>query len=77
MPVGARSLARKQAAKRKSQMVTEAGDADGQTGSGPKIIIKDLGAPPADDDLAGLPDDLNCQKHRLQLPPARVVHVLQ
>ena len=74
--VDARNLAQKQAAKRKSQMMPEADDDDGQTGSRPKMIIEDLGAPPADDDLAGLPDDRSCQKHRLQLPPARVMHVL-
>ena len=73
--VDARNSAQKQAAKRKSQMMTEADDADAQTGGGPMIIIEDLGAPPADD-LAGVPDDIGCQKHRLQLPPARVMHVL-
>ena len=76
MSVDARNLAQKQAAKRKSQMMTEADDDDGQIGTGPRIVIEDLGAPPADDDTAGVPANPECSKHRMQLPTSRVMHVL-
>ena len=76
MSVDAKNLAQKQAAKRRSQMMTEADDNDGQTGGRQMFVIEDLGAPPIEDDLAGVPEDLSRRKHRLELPQERVMHVL-
>ena len=76
MSVDAKNLAQKQAAKRKSQMMTEADDDDGQRGGRHMLVIEDLGAPPAEDDLVGVSEDLSRRKHRLELPQARVMHVL-
>ena len=56
--------------------MTEDEDDGGWTRSGPKLVIEDFGAPPADDDLAGVPDNISDQKHRLQLPPAKVMRLL-
>ena len=56
--------------------MTEADDHDGQTGGRQMFVIEDLGAPPIEDDLAGVPDDLSRRKHRLELPHERIKHVL-
>jgi hypothetical protein len=75
MSVAARNLAQKQAAMRKGFITEENGDDDG-TATRPKIIVEDIGRPPADDNVMGLPVDTFHAKHQLQLPRARVMDVL-
>ena len=76
MSIDAKNLAQKQAAKHKSQIVTDADDDDGPTSDKHMFVIEDLGAPTAEDDLAGDFDDLSNRKHRLQLPGEKITHVL-